>query len=239
MQVANQKFPTLPASEIDQIIRTLTRARLGRYLFATRNHAQRALRLYVMNGRISSALLGDLHYFEIVLRNRFAGELRNKFGDQWFQSPDFLGLLDARGQRIVERAQKDASKNWTLATPLPQGKVIAELTFGFWHALTDSKLEHKLWVPCLHRAFAPRKAPKRAIFNQQLEQLRQLRNRVAHHEPIFHLDLQGSQRLIFDITRSLSPATARLMSSTSMVRREVMSLRHYERRWAYSAKNKP
>lgn len=178
------KFPALDACSLSHMAGTLTRPRLSKYLHASKNNLQQALRLYVFNTKISAAVMTDLHYIEVGLRNKF---------DQ----------------------------------ALPPGKVIAELTFGFWLQLTDSKLEHKLWVPCLHKAFAPRKAPKRATFNQQLEKLRQLRNRVAHHEPIFHLDLLDAHKRIFEVGNLLCPTTANVMRKTSTVRREVMSLTKY------------
>ncbi|MFN7835772.1 MAG: hypothetical protein ACK5NY_08320 [Burkholderiaceae bacterium] len=128
------------------------------------------------------------------------------------------------------KAQKNAVKHWPKGKALPPGKVIAELTFGFWLQLTDAKLEHKLWVPYLHKAFAPRKAPKRAVLNQKLEKLRQLRNRVAHHEPIFHLDLLEAHRRILEVSLLLCQATANVMDRASTVRREVMGLTKYCRR---------
>ena len=154
-------------------------------------------------------------------------ELAAKFGHEWFKDAGFLALVDGRSHAILLKAQKDAAKHWPKGKALPSGKVIAELTFGFWLQLTDSKLEHKLWVPCLHKAFAPRKAPKRAIFNQQLEKLRQLRNRVAHHEPIFHLDLLDAHHRIFEVGQLLCPTTARVMDQTSTVQRQVMGLNQY------------
>ncbi len=102
--------------------------------------------------------------------------------------------------------------------------MIAELTFGFWIQLTDRKFEHVLWTPALHKAFAPRKAPKRAVFNQLLEQLRQLRNRIAHHEPIFHLNLSTAHQNVRAACTLLCARTADLMDGTSAFRPEAANL---------------
>ena len=110
---------------------------------------------------------------------------------------------------------------------MPTGKVIAELMFGFWLNLTDRRVEHTLWVPFLHKAFLPRTPPRRAAFNNLLEKLRQLRNRVAHHEPIFHMDLVEAHRILREVAGLLCPATALVMNETSTVQREVMAMSRY------------
>ena len=229
-KVTSTNFPALDADSLGQVVATLTLPRLSKYLLVTENDAEQALRLYVLNTKVSAAMMTDLHYVEVVLRNKLDRELAIKFGPEWFKDSRFLALVDGRSRAILSKAQKDAAKPWPKDEALPPGKVIAELTLGFWLQLTDSKLEHTLWVPCLHKAFAPRKAPKRAAFNQQVEKLRQIRNRVAHHEPIFHLDLLEAHRRILEVGTLLCPATANMMEKTSTVCREVMRLTQYSLR---------
>jgi hypothetical protein len=70
----------------------------------------------------------------------------------------------------------------TAGTGAPVGKVIAELTFGFWPNLI-SKHFHPLWSASLHKAFPYAHVPRRDV-HFRLEVIRRLRNRIAHHEPI-------------------------------------------------------
>lgn len=228
--MSNSKLPELRSIHLQQIIGTLTQPRLSKYLNATSGNSHQALRLYVLNTKVSAAFLTDLHYVEVALRNRFDAQLSAGFNATWFSDPTFLPLIDVHGRNILKKAQKDAAKHWPKGLPVPPGKVIAELSFGFWHNLTDAGLEHTLWVPYLHKAFRPRKAPKRALFNQKLEKLRQLRNRIAHHEPIFHLDLLVIHTILRDVAHMLCDTTASLMIKTSSVRREVMAIRTYSKR---------
>lgn len=214
----------LDDSCLNDVAATLTLHRLSKYLRATDNNPQQALRLYVLNARVSAAVMIDLHYIEIALHNRFDRELAAKFGPEWFNNSNYLSLLDDGAHNILIRAHRQAIKHWPKGETLPRGKLIAELTFGFWLRLIASNLEHKLWVPCLHRAFAHRPPPKRAQFKGELERLRQLRNRVAHHEPIFHLDLLDAHRRILEVSETICPATTRLMASTSMVRKHLAGL---------------
>ncbi len=217
-------LPELDLEQLRQVIDTLTKQRLDRYLRAMNGQEQQALELYVLNTRISAAFLTDLHYVEIALRNKFDEELAIEFGACWFTAAPFLNMIDQRSQGILQKAQKDVSKHWHRKFAVPPGKVIAELSFGFWLNLTDPKLEHVLWVPYLYKAFQPRKAPKRATFNQQLEKLRQLRNRVAHHEPIFHMDLLGIHMVLNEVMEMLSPPINLIMNTTSTVRREIQAI---------------
>lgn len=66
-----------------------------------------------------------------------------------------------------------------------EGKVIAELTLYFWKKLYGSEYDHSLWRATLKRTF-PEKSVKRAEVASNLEIIYQVRNRLAHHEPVLH-----------------------------------------------------
>jgi hypothetical protein len=68
--------------------------------------------------------------------------------------------------------------------PVSDGKVIAELTFAFWKRLYSPEYEYQLWRTTLKRTF-PNKKLKRSDVSAQLEIVYQMRNRLAHHEPVF------------------------------------------------------
>lgn len=64
-----------------------------------------------------------------------------------------------------------------------EGKVVAELTMFFWKRLSGPDYEQTLWRTTLKRVF-PNKKLKRAEIAVQLEIIYQVRNRIAHHEPV-------------------------------------------------------
>lgn len=66
----------------------------------TRNNAQQALRLYVLNTKVSAAVMIDLHYIEVALHNKFDRELAAKFGNEWFKDAGFLALVDGRSHLV-------------------------------------------------------------------------------------------------------------------------------------------
>lgn len=76
----------------------------------------------------------------------------------------------------IERAVREAGPS------APPGKVVAELTFGFWRYLSTTAHHHPLWIPYLHRAFVP--GTGRRAVDRPVGRLHKLRNRVAHHEPL-------------------------------------------------------
>lgn len=213
-----------------EIQSTLSNPRLHKYLMVTHLDVRTGINLYVKNVQISSAFYSDLHYVEVILRNKFDQELTKLYGTDWCSNPAFFNILDAAGQKILQKTVSRINRNWKGAGSAPNGKIIAELTFGFWHTLTDGRYEHPLWVPCLSKAFHPTKPPKRSNFNADLEQLRQLRNRIAHHEPIFHLNLHSFHSILISACHLLCPSTTSLMTSTSTVNREIMQLNKYRRR---------
>ena len=66
------------------------------------------------------------------------------------------------------------------------GKIVAELKFAFWVGLVSAQYDNTLWRAALHRGFRAQSGQKRSVVHVRLNAIRRFRNRVAHHEPIFH-----------------------------------------------------
>src|ERR1700678_3064171 len=98
--------------------------------------------------------------------------------------------------------------------PLDAGRIVAELSFGFWTGLTGPKYD-VLWRDHLVKIF-PRRPVQRTEVPPHLNTIRKLRNRIAHHEPIpFSRRLQKYVHQIFDTISWMSPMTARWVRSNS------------------------
>ena len=92
------------------------------------------------------------------------------------------------------------------------GQFIASMSLGFWVRLVSrggytyggrkADYERTLWRPALFKAFPGR--PRRAV-QQRLNHLRQLRNRIAHHEPIFDRDLREDYENLLEALGWISP----------------------------------
>lgn len=170
----------------------LSPARFGAYLAAAGGDRRVALDLYEWNATISAAFQHDLAHLEVALRNAYdAAIVANTPAGQphWSSDPSRLfppvWRTAQNGTRIdanrapreqIERATREAGTN------APSGKVVAELTFGFWRYLSTTAHHHPLWIPYLHKAFTP--GTSRPAVDQPVGRLHKLRNRVAHHEPL-------------------------------------------------------
>ena len=64
------------------------------------------------------------------------------------------------------------------------GQVISQTTFYFWKRLFGAEYENSLWKPCVKRVF-PNKNLDRPDIASALEKVYAIRNRVAHHEPVY------------------------------------------------------
>jgi hypothetical protein len=205
----------------NQLLATLTQPRMRRYLTASKGKQAFAFKLYAINAQVAAALLFDLHFVEITLRNKIDACLTASYGPNWANHAPFLALLSQPDRQFL---QKQTAK-------YSGANLICNLSFGFWISLFDRRYTHTLWVPHLRKIFTAHKAPNRATFCAQLELLRQLRNRIAHHEPIFHLALNQSRLIALRVVQALCPATALWMQSTSQSKRAVMRVQTWQKLW--------
>ena len=167
-----------------QIIDTLSHSRMSTYLNAANRDPLRALDLYLWNSNISAALLVPMHICEILVRNAVADIFVTQFGQQWpWQRSLELTLPKRyRNELVKARSKPDIAQRTS--------KVIPELTFNFWQQMFVSTYDQQFWQPYLHQTLpnAPANIPfdqlRASIFND-LEKIRKLRNRIAHHEPVF------------------------------------------------------
>ena len=81
-----------------------------------------------------------------------------------------------------------------------------ELTFGFWRYLLTAHYEASLWTPALRHTFPVGMA--RGTVYDLVEQINILRNRVAHHEPIYRRNLQTDILRIEQLLNWISADTA-------------------------------
>lgn len=183
--------------------------RFQRYLDVASGDVRKACQLYTWNTAVSAAFYGPLQTFEVVLRNAVHERLSGSSGVQWFTSgtllrrPEADMVVDAQ-QRLVERHKA-----------LTPGRVVAELSLGFWVGLFTRAYDQDLWRTHVSYLFSPR--PPRADLHDNLERLRTLRNRIAHHEPVFQRDLKADYARLEHVVSDLSPTSSVLLAAYSRV----------------------
>ena len=192
------------AATLSQIEGWLSRDRLTRYLGATGGDLESAVKNHVYNTALSSAFFGPIQVLEVALRNAFHRELTSAFGAAWYDEATFR--VSPEITRSIDDA-KEALNNHRLPSDAPH--IVAALHFGFWTTLLAGRYEHQIWTPALNKAFPNYRAvmgkpAKRSIISGQIDYLRGLRNRIAHHEPIFHRDLLADYRTLLRVASWLS-----------------------------------
>lgn len=193
--------------------RSISSERLAKYLDEAQGDVSTALVFYERNCRLSESFYTPLQCFEVCLRNALHTQLSGYYGVNWFRNggPP-LALL---AKEDIAKALKELEGEGGKVTALP-GAVVAELKLGFWVSLLNRRYDTSLWRQCLHLAFLPAARSRgRQPIHQRINVLRRFRNRVAHHEPIFHLDLDRMHREIIETIGWMCPDTSRWAASLS------------------------
>lgn len=208
------------------IAQRLTLERLSSYLQASGGDLKAALKLYEWNTFMSGALHEDIGRVEVVLRNALDQALtvhgqNSGWPTAWYQRQSlFPGKHGQRAQADINTARDRATRRNTV--PEAQGKVVAELTFGFWRFLCTGPYLTSLWVPALAAAFPNHPDPDdprrvRADVDDRVQRVHFVRNRVAHHEPIHHRDWQRDHGGMIDLLGWICTETAEWAASLSRV----------------------
>lgn len=79
--------------------------------------------------------------------------------------------------------KKKTSKRQELFV-VSHGQVISQTTLNFWKRLYSSEYEDRIWRKSIKRVF-PNKNLSRSDVSAALERVYSIRNRVAHHEPVY------------------------------------------------------
>jgi hypothetical protein len=112
--------------------------------------------------------------------------LAARFGTNWFRNGG--PPLDPTAIAKIDKAIDDLVRAGRGPIPAPDA-VIAELNFGFWVVVLSRKYDATLWRSCFASVFregGSRMARQRV--HNRMDTIRNFRNRVFHHEPIYHLD---------------------------------------------------
>jgi len=182
-----------------------------------------ALDLYLWNAQISGAFLAPLHICEVVIRNAVADALEPKYGEKWVWSPAFEQSLPSPSSGYSPRQDLlNARRNARTV-----GKVIPELKFAFWQRMFTSRHDERLWHPYLLQVMPgldsskPANQLRKSIYDD-LEEIRSLRNRIAHHEPILTRNLSDDFIRITRLISYRSQLTADWMTSHNETQIQAM-----------------
>lgn len=189
------------SGDIQALIEAISAPRLSSYRkFFHPQSDEELLGLYRWNEDVCAAFMHNIVWIEIVLRNRFHAAFSQRYGTvgsghsrDWYQHL----ALSPHSRDSVKKITHSLNGQPRRPAPSPDD-VVAKLTFGFWPALLDvaqdSLGDRISWGDILvevvpgHRqndeVYWRALAHKDALY-ARLDMCKDLRNRIAHHEPIW------------------------------------------------------
>ncbi|MFQ5644898.1 MAG: hypothetical protein ACE5FQ_14550 [Thiogranum sp.] len=198
---------------VHKLRQALSHERLSAYAQRMPGNGNRTLFAhYAWNMALSESLYPTLQALEVTLRNTLHNAAQHHFQrSDWFndrqiiQFPNDVRSL-GQAREMLRRRRK----------PLEPGRIIAELNFGFWTSLFDKRYEQVLWPRIIKTAFPhmPRRMRTRKELSRRLHKIRNLRNRIFHHEPIWYWqDLAQQHSHILETIAWIEPAMRDLVTT--------------------------
>ncbi|WP_448132876.1 hypothetical protein [Stenotrophomonas rhizophila] len=205
--------------DLQLIHRSFSAARMRTFERAIGSAAVHPFTLYQWNLRISGAFLLPLHVCEVVIRNAVAEALEQQHGERWPWQRGFYSSLPGSGS---DGYNARAELQRATARFPTTSSVIAALRFAFWQHMFTQRFDAGLWRPTLHRVLpgAGQLGPPhgvRATLHADLQRVRTLRNRIAHHEPVFMRDLGEDFATITKLVGLRCPDVVRWMDRVETV----------------------
>jgi hypothetical protein len=180
--------------------------RLGKYLAASNKDIRTAIDLYYWNAQLAQSLYITLQMWEIGLRNHLHAFLCWKYGNSWPFEPKCIRRLKSNDQRRLKEAIS-RQRQLRGIQAVPTDSIVADLSAGFWVSLLTTSYDVPFsWRYNLVRIFPQDVALTREVASGRCDSLLDLRNRVAHHEPIFHLPLKERRDDLMYLLDAMTPA---------------------------------
>lgn len=208
--------------QLTRIPHSISEPRFATYLQSCANDRDAALALYQWNLKISAAFMVPLHILEITIRNAAASALGQVHTPNWPWNRGFIRSLPNPKDKYSPQ-----SNLLSVAARQPTvGKVVADLNFVFWQKIFTERHDDKLWRAHIFNLFphAPNHASFRILrktIHDDLADIRILRNRIAHHEPIFSRNLDEDYNKMLKLISWRDQTTADWTDNIQTVTRQL------------------
>ncbi len=171
---------------------------------------QKSYELYLWNIQMSGALLEVIGFYEVALRNTILKMLDKFYYPYGILSDAFIKTLsNTAGEEFIRKVNKiqhrlspkkapfEYRKNENgLLQPLrisgiPQGLIVADLTLSFWENMLTTKNKKRYWQRHFKMSFCYlENSSEIDVIHKNTQEIRKLRNRVCHHEPIINVEIE-------------------------------------------------
>jgi hypothetical protein len=162
----------------------ISQPRFSKYLSACGNNKRKALELYRANILLSQKMYAVIGVFEVILRNSIDRHFVFRKGNNWLED-----AVQPGGYLDIAPGCEDAYHSiqegiYKLGFNYTHDRLIAKLSFGFWTYQFAAK-EYAAAGSTLLDIFPNRPfGTKQKIIFQNLIKINDIRNRIAHYEPI-------------------------------------------------------
>ena len=151
----------------------------------------KALQLYKENIQLSQQFYTSLHILEICLRNKIDTLFKERYGKDWLLSSS-LPFSETQLKMLKEIKGSTQKEN-----------IVPLLQFGFWTSFFGRSFE-EVWCKDLRTIFGVQKI-RRGDIAAALRLMRELRNRIAHHEPIIQFPIEAYESSSHWLIQMMSP----------------------------------
>lgn len=217
-------------------------ARFAPYLREAHGDIYRARELYLWAADLARALFSTIAFVEVGLRNAMDRKLRAwndqqgiDYGEDWAlrkgAAPLLYDLVTHKSLAVAQNFAREQSRLRPKTHPrrlaaVTHDDVVSHFMFGTWVYLIKPRVRNQpqqcqqLWHECLSDAF-PHADPSdsgRERLGEQLDRVRKLRNRVAHHENLLSVDIRRRLRDMLGILALIDPELPDLAMQSNRVR---------------------
>ena len=216
----SQEPITYDRTLLQALDKTLSSSRLAPYLATANNDPVYAYQLYLWNARLAKSFLYPLGIVEVAIRNSMHNALSTAFGTpNWVINPDqHYGFFNQKTLASHNASKQRLIRSKPGHQPTPD-EMVACLNFDFWSNILRAEYV-TLWNTqnALRDAF-PLMTPAADLTQARLtiSDVNHLRNRIAHHEPIHHLNIKEKMDLLRKAMGFVCPITSDWMKKCSTV----------------------
>lgn len=224
----------LSHQEVADLSRRLSAARLEIYKQELRIRGidkdldKSALLYHRWNTTLSSALRSTLEQFELILRNSIDEHLVKDYGDQWYKEKPWAGnyklvkaieniqskaSMSEYGERTSERSIHSKARG-KLRLGLNRDNLVAELPFSYWIGFFRERRFRDFAMKIF--SHKPPSVNDKEIL-KRLDMAHDLRNMIAHYEPIILLDIPEMEKELIEFIHWICPTSAAWVKRNSSV----------------------
>lgn len=158
-----------------------------------------AFEFYLYNARLAKSFMFPIHICEVALRNAVNRVFNEHYTTGWWRQPAFRDLLTSESRAGLDRAVDICKRKGKESAD----DIVPTLALDFWSNLFRPEYEALIWKRHWEELL-PGSTASFEELGSRLRRITRLRNRIAHHESILHVNAQATLNEIHFVVAALS-----------------------------------